>query len=191
MPVIIGFIDEAADWLASKGTDQWAKPWPNRPERDGRVVRGIRDRCTWMVEDDGSPVATISCRPTGNRDLWTRSELTEPAAYASRLIVSRSHSGQDLGIELLDWAGLWAKRQYGARWMRIDVWTTNKMLHNYYEKRGFEFIRYCDYVDYPSAALFQKPTSRIGAADVTRLDQIPELRQPGSHLADPDGSGGS
>jgi GNAT superfamily N-acetyltransferase len=188
MPVIIGLIDEAADWLASKGTDQWAKPWPNRPERDGRVERGIRDRCTWMVEDDGSPIATISGRPAGNRDLWTKAELAEPAVYASRLIVSRSHSGQDLGTELLDWVGLWANRQYDARWMRIDVWTTNTMLHNYYEKRGFEFIRRCDYVDYPSAALFQKPTTRIGAADVTRLHEIPALRRPGSQLADPDGS---
>jgi GNAT superfamily N-acetyltransferase len=191
VPVIIEFIDEAAGWLAAKGTDQWAKPWPNQPERDSRVERGVRDRCTWLVEDGSSPVATISCRPVGNRDLWTEPELAKPAVYVSRLIVSRSHSGQDLGTELLDWAGLWAARQYGAHWIRIDVWTTNTALHNYYEKRGFEFIRRCESVDYPSAALFQKPTSRIGAADVTRLHDRPMLRQPGSQVEDPDGSDSS
>lgn len=191
MPVIIDFIDDAAGWLASKGTDQWAKPWPNRPARDSRVERGIRHHCTWMVEDEGRPVATLSCRPAGNRTLWTESELAEPAVYASRLIVSRSHSGQDLGAELLDWAGLWAARQYGARWIRIDVWTTNTMLHNYYEKRGFEFVRRCESVDSPSAALFQKPTACIGATDVSRLTEMPMLMQPGSQPEDPDGSGSS
>ena len=40
---IIGMIDEAADWLRGKGTDQWAKPWPNPAARDGRVRRGLRN----------------------------------------------------------------------------------------------------------------------------------------------------
>ena len=30
MRVIIGMIDEASAWLATKGTDQWARPWPSR-----------------------------------------------------------------------------------------------------------------------------------------------------------------
>ena len=44
MPIILGFIGEAATWLADKGTDQWSKPWPDERQRDGR---------TWMVWDDG------------------------------------------------------------------------------------------------------------------------------------------
>jgi len=176
--VIIGFIDEAAGWLAGKGTDQWAKPWPSLDERDRRVRRGIRDHCTWMVEDDGIPVATVSCRPLGNRELWTEAELAEPAVYVSRLIVRRGHGGQDLGTELINWAGLWAARQYGARWIRIDVWTTNEPLHKFYEKRGFVFCRVADAVDYPSARLFAKPTDSITVADVPRLREEPALRQP-------------
>jgi GNAT superfamily N-acetyltransferase len=180
MPVILGFIGEAATWLADKGTDQWSKPWPDEHERDERVRRGIRDKCTWIVEDKSRPIATISCRPRGNPDLWTEAENAEPAVYVSRLIVCRDYGGQAIGNELFDWAGKWAAAQYGARWVRIDVWRTNTLLHEYYQKRGFSFMRECDYVDYPSAMLFQKPTAGITDADVPRLHEIPELAAPKS-----------
>jgi GNAT superfamily N-acetyltransferase len=180
MPAIIGFIDEAATWLADKGTDQWATPWPDEAQRDDRVRRGIDDGCTWMLQDDGRTVGTISCRAEGNPKLWTAAERDEPALYVSRLIVCREYGGQGLGHELFDWAGKWASGQYGARWIRIDVWTTNFLLHDYYEKRGFQFVRKCDYVDYPSAMLFQKATAGITDADLPRLHDRPTLQRPAS-----------
>jgi GNAT superfamily N-acetyltransferase len=183
--VILGFIAEAADWLADKGTDQWSVPWPDEEQRDGRVDRGIADGCTWMVHDDGLTVGTISCRPEGNPRLWSGRSY-EPAVYVSRLIVARSHAGQSIGNELFDWAGMWAAKQYGARWIRIDVWTTNTMLHNYYEKRGFSFLEFCEDVEYPSAALFQKATAEITAADVPRLHEPPDLKRPVPRLPKPD-----
>jgi GNAT superfamily N-acetyltransferase len=177
---IIGFIDEASWWLAGKGTDQWARPWPDELERDDRVRRGIKDGCTWMVAEEGQSVATISCRRDGNPDLWHDSERAEPAVYVSRLMVRRNRGGQRIGNELIDWAGLRARRQYGARWIRIDVWTTNTMLHDYYRKRGFRFCRCCDDVSYPSAMLFQKPTAGITPADIPRLPEVPDRQRSGA-----------
>jgi len=53
---ILRLISAAAQWLQeAKGTDQWARPWPNRKARDGRVAQGIEDGLTWMVEDNGHP----------------------------------------------------------------------------------------------------------------------------------------
>lgn len=184
--MILYLIDEAADWLRTKGTDQWAAPWPNETERDERVSRGLQGHRTWMVEDDGIPIATISCRPDANPDLWTESEQTDPAVYVSRLVVSRSHAGQGIGTELIDWAGSWARQIYGARWIRIDVWTTNIALHSYYEEQGFNFVRFCDDVEYPSAALFQKPTDHIRRADVPRLKEKPDLIKPGQSVSSAD-----
>jgi len=163
LDVILGMIDEAAGWLRTKGTDQWREPWPNRKARDNRVLRGLRSRRTWLVEAAGAAVATITYRQHGNQELWTEAEQSEPAVYVSRLIVSREYSGLDVGGALTDWAGLRAARDWGAQWVRIDVWTTNEALHNYYAKRGFEFCRICpfDKEDYPSAALFQKPMSKV------------------------------
>jgi GNAT superfamily N-acetyltransferase len=178
MRTILGFIEEASQWLPEKGTDQWSSPWPDRDGRDHRIRRGLEARRTWMVEDDGIPVATISCRPDANPELWTRAEQLVPAVYVSRLIVKRDRAGDDIGRELLDWAGFWAAAQYRAELVRIDVWTTNAALQNYYEKRGFWRVRFAENVEYPSAALWQKPTADIPAADIPRLREIPRLLRP-------------
>ena len=68
METIIRMIDEAAAWLGTKGTDQWASPWPSQTARDARVLRGIRGGSTWIVEEHGEAVATITCRPQGNQE---------------------------------------------------------------------------------------------------------------------------
>jgi ribosomal protein S18 acetylase RimI-like enzyme len=188
LAVILGMIDEAAGWLRTKGTDQWNEPWPSRKARDNRVLRGLRSGRTWLVESGGSAVATITYRQHGNQELWTEAELGEPAVYVSRLIVSRKYSGLDIGGALTDWAGLRAARGWSAQWIRIDVWTTNEALHNYYAKRGFGFYRICpfDKEAYPSAALFQKPTSEVDSAAAARFTESPGwLRGSASMAAAP------
>src|SRR5271169_6772585 len=92
LETIVGLIDEAAAWLGMKGTDQWSKPWPTEAKRNGRIRRGLKAQRTWIVEDDAIPVATITCRPDANPELWTKSEQRDPAVYVSRLIVRRSHA---------------------------------------------------------------------------------------------------
>lgn len=159
-------IGTAATWLRDcKDTDQWAKPWPNKRARDARVGQGIEDGLTWMVEDsNGLVVATVTCREHGNDILWTEDELAQPAAYVSRLIVSRDHAGHGIGAALIHWAGARAVDTWGANWIRVDVWTTNTALHQYYKDQGFEHMRTLDFPDpwqYPSAALFQKPAADI------------------------------
>lgn len=178
LKLILKMIDEAAGWLQAKGTDQWDKPWPDEEQRDARVERGLRAHRTWIVENDGIPVATITCRPDANPDLWMEAEQADLAVYVSRLVVSRSHAGLGVGAELIRWAGRWARKQYGARWIRIDVWTTNIALHSYYENEEFSFLRFCDYVEYPSAALFQRSTAHIRSADIPRLKEKPKLIKP-------------
>lgn len=176
--LILDMIEEAADWLRAKGSSQWNRPWPNEKERDARVGRGLTVGRTWIVEDDGIPIATITCAPDANPTLWTRSEQADPAVYVSRLVVSRSYAGQGIGAELIDWAGRWAAHQYGAQWIRIDVWTTNIAVHSYYERLSFWFVKFCDAVEYPSAALFQKPTANFSVTSTPRLNEQPDLIGP-------------
>lgn len=175
---ILYFIDEAANWLRTKGTNQWATPWPDREARDARVERDLQGGRTWMVEDDSVPIATITCRPHGSPRLWTESQRTDLAVYVSRLIVSRSYAGRGLGVELVNWAGKWARQQYRAQWIRVDVWTTNDALHTYYKDQGFDFLGVCDIEDYPSAALFEMTTAFSETADIPRLKQVPNLVKP-------------
>ncbi len=174
MAAIIGLIDSAAAWLQrDKNTNQWARPWPNEAERDGRIRRGIARGETWMVQRRGALAGTITYRNRATPRLWTREELAEPAVYVSRLIVDRAQAGRKLGAALIDWAGLRGIDEWQAGWIRVDVWTTNLGLHNYYKGQDFEHLRTVETEhewDYPSAVLFQKPTAAVNRASVARLE---------------------
>jgi ribosomal protein S18 acetylase RimI-like enzyme len=175
LPAILDLIGSTAKWLrACKDTDQWARPWPDEQSRDARVEQGILDGLTWIVEDGhGMLAGTVTCREHGSETLWTDLELAEDAVYVSRLIVSRDLAGHGIGAALIDWAGLHGARNWGARWIRVDVWTTNLALHDYYRGQGFTHLRtlgFEDAWDYPSAALFQKPTAGVNAAAAAAFD---------------------
>jgi GNAT superfamily N-acetyltransferase len=178
LDVITGLIDEAADWLRTKNTDQWAQPWPSEEDRSHRILKDLQAGKSWIVWDKGgSPTATITA-DTEDSPIWPKETLRDRAVYVSRLVVSRGHAGQGIGAGLLDWAGLRAKSRFGARWVRIDVWTTNTALHAYYRQQGFEFCGFSEAINHrPSAALFQKATDRIS----------PPKRVP-FRLSPPDGS---
>ena len=179
-PAILALIGSSAAWLQeNKHTDQWARPWPNRDERDARVAQGIKDGLTWMVEDsEGMLTGTVTCREHGNDMLWTPAELAEPAAYVSRLIVSRDHAGQGIGAALIHWVGARAIDEWAANSIRVDVWTTNTALHQYYKDQGFEHLRtleFENYWDYPSAALFQKPTAETDKESAAMFELSEEV----------------
>lgn len=172
---ITDLIDEAAGWLGTKGLDQWATPWPNKEARDDRIHRGIRLGRTWMAEDNGELVGTITYGPSGNRKLWTAQERRAGAVYVSRLIVRRDCEHRGIGSAMIDWAGQRGIDEWKATLIRVDVWTSNSALHDYYVGQGFERLRICDFKDpweYPSAALFQKPTSKVDAVAATCFKEM-------------------
>jgi ribosomal protein S18 acetylase RimI-like enzyme len=174
IPAILGLIGSAAAWLQRyKNTDQWAKPWPTEDERDARIARGVSRKSTWIVEQDGALAGTITCRDKGLPKLWTAEELAEPAVYVCRLITSREQAGRGLGAALIDWAGLRGIDGWAAESIRVDVWTTNTALHDYYKGQGFEHLRTLQFTDpweYPSAALFQKPITAIDRSAAGRFE---------------------
>lgn len=185
---IIELYDEAARWLSSKGIDQWAVPWPSRQARERRVDQGIAHGKTWLVCDGPRVAATVTVyeqdslgllpsvyRGSGVMvpDLWRTVPglAQEPAHYLYRLIVARSYEGHGLGSRILDWVGDRAARDQ-ADWVRLDVWTTNTALHDYYQHRGFEHVytvgdhllSAIDLAGCPSAALFQRKAKRVESA---------------------------
>jgi hypothetical protein len=174
MPAIIGLIDSAAAWLQrDKHTNQWAEPWPDEETRNGRIARGIARQATWMVESGGALAGTITYRDRASPRLWTKDELSERAVYVSRLIVDREYAGLELGANLIDWAGVRGIERWKAEWIRVDVWTTNAGLHNYYKGQDFEYLRTVEVEhewDYPSAVLLQKPTAAVSKAAAMWFD---------------------
>jgi GntR family transcriptional regulator len=166
-------IDEASKWLRTMSTDQWAKPWPSEDGRKRRIQAAIRAGRTWIAWDGARPAATLTTSPN-HHEIWPHEYRRDPAVYVRRLVVGRRYSKLGLGAQLLDWAGLRASREYGARWVRVDVWRTNKGLHAYYLEQSFEFCGFCATIaNYPSAALFQKRTDLISPPETPLFYEVP------------------
>jgi GNAT superfamily N-acetyltransferase len=160
---ILGLITEASQWLRTKGTDQWAEPWPSEEGRNQRVMESLELGKTWVaLADPDVPGATITIEETADPKVWTEWEASECAVYVHRLVVSRHFASLKLGAALLNWAAEQAARSYGAKLMRIDVWTTNHALHRYYERQGFTRAESCPDETYPSRARFEREVSRTG-----------------------------
>ena len=162
---VLGLIEDARGWLWTKDTDQWEEPWPTPSARNARVLKGLQNGKTWIVWDKDEPAATVTIATALNPAVWSKPEcmcdLNERAVYVHRLITARKYAGCGLGAELIDWAGLRGRRKNRARWIRIDVWSSNTGLHDYYKSKGFEPCGKCADPKYPSGALFQKPVAGI------------------------------
>jgi GNAT superfamily N-acetyltransferase len=169
-PILIDLIEEAARWLRGKDTDQWAEPWPDRRGRDERIRRGLELGQTWIAWDGDVPAATMTISPRANPDVW-RDKGQEDAVYIHRLVVSRAYGGLDLGGVLIDWAVQRELRTRRVAWVRVDVWTTNADLHDYYERQGFIRCGDCPDPRYPSGALFQKAADDALKTDTSRLKE--------------------
>jgi GNAT superfamily N-acetyltransferase len=166
---VVGLVREAADWLGSKGIDQWQKPWPDLTGHRERILNDLLKGKTWLVRDGETSAATITIDTDEPMDVydhpvWPAEESQPPVLYVRRVIVSRHYARLGLGAALLDWAADVARRDQGAKLIRIDVRTTNLKLHAYYE--GQRFTRCPDpqgLGDYPSQALFQRSVDEPGS----------------------------
>jgi GNAT superfamily N-acetyltransferase len=187
LDAVLSLVDEASTWLRDyKETDQWAEPWPTKKERDARILKGLQNGKTWIVWDGNTAAATVTIATAYNPAVWSEPactcDLTERAVYVHRLITARKYAGCGLGEELIDWAGLRGRRKNRARWIRIDVWTSNTALHEYYTKRGFHPCGSCIDPDYPSGALFQKSVSAIRKRGFPLFAEASELPNQSSSL---------
>ncbi|MDQ0404850.1 GNAT family N-acetyltransferase [Streptomyces sp. NPDC000349] len=132
---LLYFREEAATWLRGIGSDQWSRPYPA-----DKLLATINAGMVFMVRDGQTTAGTITLTPDAEEGLWTDAELSEPSLYINKLTVAREYAGQNLGGRLLDWAGDRAHRA-GARWLRLDAWTTNEGLQRYYLAQGFRHVR--------------------------------------------------
>ena len=166
-------LTDASRWLRRKGTDQWSAPWPNENGRNDNIRRAIGAGRTWVAWDGDLAAATLTVSPHHHEN-WPPGNRHEQAVYVRRIAVNHTYSGRGLGGQLIDWAGLRARREYGARWIRAEVWTTNTQLHDYYRRQGFEYSGLSPVSGYPSAALFQKSTDQIRPPEAPLFRDAPE-----------------
>jgi GNAT superfamily N-acetyltransferase len=187
-------IREAANWLrASKDTDQWENPWPDQAGQRERILNDLIKGKTWLVWDGPGVAATITVDTEEPLDLndqavWPGHHDRESVLYVRRVIVSRRYAGSGLGAALLDWAADHARKNHQAKLIRVDVWTTNHELHDYYKRQEFKPCQARDpqdLIDYPSQALFERAADRPGS-DFTTFFTEEETR---ANAGAPDNAG--
>ncbi|MEU7020937.1 GNAT family N-acetyltransferase [Streptomyces sp. NPDC046203] len=171
---LLAFRQEAAGWLTDLGTDQWQRPYPA-----DKLLATIQQGVVFMVRDGAATAATITLTPDAEDGLWSEWELADPSMFINKLTVARTHAGRDLGGRLLDWAGDRAFHS-GAAWLRLDAWTTNARLQDYYLQHGFSYVRTVtdggavNGGPRVSGWLAQRPTAPCGAHGLTdHTDRLP------------------
>lgn len=147
---------EAIAWLQAQGQDQWSTDWPDTDTMVAGFERDLREGSTWFALDDvGGVLAVITTNRRTHSGLWTPQEEST-ALFVHRLTLTRAAAGRGIGARLLDFAGEQAE-QAGLPWLRLDAWTTNSRLHDYYRGQGFRLVRIVANHYTPSAACFERP----------------------------------
>lgn len=163
LPDVHSVLRSAAVALHRRGVDQWPHDSPNLQPRALATQIGRGE--FWIVRDyaEGPAAAVIAMSCLGDPDFWTAAELAEPAVYLSKAAVRPYFAGQGLGAMLFRWAVDYAW-QMGMTWVRLDAWSTNEALHDYYRARGWTFLRNDPPEGRRSGALFQRPSAPDPAA---------------------------
>jgi RimJ/RimL family protein N-acetyltransferase len=173
---ILEMIEEAKQWLPTIGTDQWSTDWKDDEGsgRSERVEHSLKDGTTWLIfvpfRDRELAIATVTIEYNIDSKVWSGVHAgSRRCAYLSRLVTTRDFAGLNIGAAVIDWACEYADEAFDAKRLRIDVWTTNHRLHDYYRKLGFRSRGYLDDKNYPSCARFDRPTGKRASNAVRRI----------------------
>lgn len=157
--------NEAAQWLKERGLDQW-----QYPVRTHAIEAAVSAGNCWLVHNNtGQPIATVTLDDDADPRLWKPYEDPDQAFYVHRLVVRQTARQHELGSAVLDWASQRAKSAH-KRWLRLDAWTSNRDLHQYYLGRGFTHVRTVAAPDIVSGALFQRPAGVVWGRGPQVLD---------------------
>jgi hypothetical protein len=153
---VVGLIEDRTAWLRRRGSDQWDLGTGYQRQLARRVERGL----TWLMEDEGNPVATVTLLRRRESTLWTADELAEPTVFGWKLATAVDRGGRGLAGLLCRWAMDRAAR-LDVTWLRGSVWGTSVGLHAYYKTIGSAHVRTVAQPSGLSVALFQLPARRF------------------------------
>ncbi|TDP39793.1 GNAT family N-acetyltransferase [Nocardia ignorata] len=160
LPLICRLRVQRTAWLAARGSDQWTVAGKGRPIEifADAVGRALDAGETWIAEVDDEPAGTITVNRRADPGLWSPWELAE-AVVVHFMIVDLRFAGRQVGRHLLDHADRVAQLA-DRQWVRLDAWTTNSDLHDYYRRAGFRLARIAGPgATGPSRALFERRTA--------------------------------
>lgn len=134
LDAVIEVLNEAAEWLHSKGIDQWR---PGRPESFSRqsIAEKIRLGEVYLAKRNQLVVGTVTLQ-WSDRFFWVDDETD--AGYVHKLAIRPAYTGRGLGNRLLEWAEQ-ATKAAGKNYLRLDCMFDDPRIRQYYEDAGFNY----------------------------------------------------
>ncbi|MDF2714423.1 MAG: protein tyrosine phosphatase [Paenibacillus sp.] len=144
---LVMLLREAAEWIRSKGINQW------RPSQFGleQTADKIGRRLVYKAVCGGTIVGAFELHET-DPALW--GVRPADALYLHRFVVKREAAGSGFGLLLLRWAEAEAASR-GKRWLRLDCMAANERLNAYYREAGYRYAGRKD-GDGWAASLYEK-----------------------------------
>jgi ribosomal protein S18 acetylase RimI-like enzyme len=128
---ILEFYAEAISFQKEKGSVQWPEFEPMFIEteikegRQWKMVSGEDIACVWVTTFD-------------DPQIWEEKN-SDPSVYIHRIAVNSHYRGNNLVLELVEWAKKYAHLN-GKKFIRMDTVGENHGLINHYKKCGFDFL---------------------------------------------------
>ena len=131
LDTVLSILEEAAQWLVSRGIDQWQPGSFSRQRIADRIERGEM----YLAELRGRAVGTLALQ-WSDEETW--GDVPEDAGYIHGLAIRRAFAGKGLGRELLRWAEDKVAAS-GKEYLRLDCIAENRSLNEYYGRAGFSY----------------------------------------------------
>lgn len=147
--IILTLWREAADWIASKGIDQWRAD----SLHEETVKNQLAHSEVYILKVEDQVLGSLAIQ-WSDPFIWGDLDNDE-SGYVHRLVVRRAYRGHGIGRHLLDWAAQYIK-QHGKRYIRLDCMADNPRLNEYYKGLGFVYIGRFDGNGW-SANLYERP----------------------------------
>ncbi len=142
LDAVIALYEERAQWLVSRGIQQWRPgdytvEWArDNIEHDEVYLARREGEHDGERERAGQPVGKFTL-VWADPEVW--GERPPDAGYVHGLAVARGEAGHGLGVALLRYA---ARRiaQVGRHYLRLDCLANNQALRDYYTRAGLTHI---------------------------------------------------
>ncbi len=156
---VIAVMRDAAQWLRSRGIDQWG--WAFTEKGAELIHQRIQREEVYLAVYEGQRVATV-CLQWQDKLIWDERGEDGQAGYVHGLAIMRRAGGQGVGQQLLAWAEVQIAAR-GRSLARLDCMADNPGLCAYYRCQGYRDLG-VKHFRTTAARLFEKP---IGTSPAT------------------------
>ncbi|WP_096186497.1 GNAT family N-acetyltransferase [Evansella halocellulosilytica] len=133
---IIALLVNAANWIKTKGFDQWDYYLTDLEKNKQEIVDSIEHQASYVLKDRMLTIATVTLEGRANEwddEIWGEEAKQPNVIYLHRLVVHREYAGQNLGSKIINWSKKYVKNK-GYSCIRFDCIGSNEKLNEYYKQ---------------------------------------------------------